>query len=64
LLWAAALRWHRRYCPETRDVEATEAWAVLALLAMLAGPRLTQAACALAQLLDRRGHQSAAEALL
>lgn len=60
----AALRWHARYCRENKDVEAGEAQAVLALLTMLAGPRSTQAACALAQLLDRRGHEPAAEALM
>jgi len=37
---------------------------VLALVSMLAGPRGEQAACALAQLLDRREHLPAAEALL
>ncbi len=60
----AALRWHVRYCRETRDVEAAEAQAVLALVSMLAGPRGEQAAWALAQLLDRREHLPAAEALL
>jgi hypothetical protein len=34
----------------------TAAQAVLALITMLAGPRGEQAACALAQLLDRREH--------
>ena len=45
-------------------MEAAEAQAVLALVAMLAGPRREQAAWALAQLLDRREHLPAAEALL
>jgi hypothetical protein len=56
--------WYARYCQETRDVEAAEAQAVLALVSMLAGPRREQAAWALAQLLDRREHLLAAEALL
>ncbi len=60
----AALRWHGRYCRDTPDIEAAEAQAVLALLTMLGGPRSEQAACALAQLLDRREHLPAAEALL
>jgi hypothetical protein len=60
----AAVRWAGRYGRETADVEPAEAQAVLALVSMLAGPRSTQAAYALAQLLDRREHLPAAEVLL
>jgi hypothetical protein len=31
----AALRWHRRYCREVRDVTLEEAQAILATLALL-----------------------------
>jgi len=60
----AALRWHGRYCRDTPDIDPAEAQAVLALLTMFDGHRRLQAACALAQLLDRRGHLPAAEVLL
>jgi hypothetical protein len=49
----AVLRWHRRYCRETRDVTFDEGVAVLALLGAMRGPKL--AASALADLLSRRG---------
>jgi hypothetical protein len=60
----AALRWHARYCAETRDVPLIEAGAVLALLASLCGPRATSSARALAELLDHRGLERAAEVLI
>jgi hypothetical protein len=60
----AALRWHARYCRQATDVTAAESQAVLALLAMLAGPRRIQASCALAQLCDRSGMLPVAELLL
>jgi hypothetical protein len=60
----AALRWHSRYCQQARDVTQAEAQAVLALLAMLAGPRRVQAWCSLAQLCDRAGMLPVAEMLL
>jgi hypothetical protein len=50
----AALRWHGRYCREIRDVDFTEAQAILATLAALAGERRGNAAFALADLLSRR----------
>jgi hypothetical protein len=50
----AALRWHSRYCRELRDVGLNEAQAVLALLALLEGPKREAAANALADLCDSR----------
>jgi hypothetical protein len=60
----AVIRWHARYCQQARDVTPTEGQAVLALLAMLSGPRRPQASCALAQLCDRSGMLPIAEILL
>ena len=60
----AALRWHGRFCRETRDVELEEAQAVLAALAALRGRRQRQAASALAELISRRGLERAAEILV
>jgi hypothetical protein len=60
----AAVRWASRYCREAPNVEPAEAQAVLGLTVMLGGERRVQAACALAQLMDRRSHLSAAEILL
>ncbi len=60
----AALRRHGRFCRETSDVTLDEAQAVLVLLASLPGPRGKTAARALGELLDRRGLERAARALL
>ena len=60
----ATLRWHSRYCRQAADVTPAEASAVLALLAMLPGPRRLQASCALAQLCDRSAMLPVAELLL
>jgi hypothetical protein len=60
----AVVRRAGRYSRETADVDPAEAQAVLGLVTMLGGPRREQAACALAQLLDRRAHLPAAEMLL
>jgi hypothetical protein len=60
---AAALRWHARYCGDTR-ASIDEATAVLGLLAMLEGRRAKPAAQALAGLLDSRTLLPAAEALM
>ena len=58
----AVVRWHGRFVLETRGVTLEESQAVLALLASLPGsPR---ACAALAELLDRRGMERAAEALV
>src|SRR5687768_8080382 len=59
---AAALRWHARYCTDTR-ASLEEATAVLGLLAMLDGSRARTAARALAELLGSRTLLPAAEAL-
>ena len=59
----AALRWHARYCDELR-VDLAEAQAVLALLAGLRGARPKPAACALADLVHRRGLEQSSEALM
>jgi len=60
---AAALRWHARYCADTR-ASLEEATAVLGLLAMLEGRRARTAARALAGLLDNRTLLPAAEVLV
>ena len=60
----AALRWHGRYCHETRGVTLDEAHAVLALLGALRGPRRVPAARVLAELFDRRALAQASEALI
>ena len=60
---AAALRWHGRYCTDTR-ASLEEATAVLELLAMLEGRRARTAAQALAGLLEGRTLLPAAEVLL
>jgi hypothetical protein len=60
---AAALRWHARYCADTR-ASLEEATAVLGLLAMLEGRRDRTAASALADLLDNRTLLPAAETLM
>ncbi len=60
----AALRWHGRFCRETRDVTLDEAQAVLALLAALRGAKRAGAAYALAELFDRRALLQASEALI
>jgi len=60
---AAALRWHARYCADTR-ASLEEATAVLGLLAMLEGRRAKTAARALADLLDSRTLLPAAEVLV
>ena len=59
----AALRWHARYCGDLPDVGFEEAQAVLACLAGLAGRRPKAAACALAELINRRGLERASEVL-
>jgi len=59
---AAALRWHARYCGDTR-ASLEEATAVLGLLAMLEGHRARTAARALAELLASRTLLPAAEVL-
>jgi hypothetical protein len=59
----AALRWHSRYCAETR-ASLEEATAVLGLLAMLEGRRARTAARALAELLDGRTLLPAGEVLM
>jgi hypothetical protein len=60
----AALRWHGRYCRELRDMTMEEGQLVLAALSAIAGSRGPTAARALAELLDRRGLEPAAEALI
>jgi hypothetical protein len=60
----AALRWHGRYCRETRDVTFDEGVAVLVLLGAMRGPRARLAASALADLLSRRGLERACEVLV
>ncbi len=60
----AALRWHGRYCRETRGVTFDEAQAVLALLGALRGPKRTAAAHALADLFDRRTLAQVSETLI
>lgn len=60
----AALRWHERYCRETRDVTFDEGVAVLVLLGAMRGPRARLAASALADLLSRRGLERACEVLV
>lgn len=59
-----ALRWHARYCGEHRTVGLEEAQMVLAALAVIPTPRGGAAARSLAELLDRRGLERAAEALV
>lgn len=59
----AALRWHARYCSELH-VDLAEAQAVLALLAALRSSRPKPAACALADLVHRRGLEGSSEALM
>jgi hypothetical protein len=59
----AALRWHGRYCRETRDVTFDEGVAVLVLLGAMRGPRAKLAASALAELLSRRGLERPCEVL-
>lgn len=60
---AAALRWHARFCADTR-ASLEEATAVLGLLAMLEGRRARAAARALAGFLDNRPLLPAAEVLV
>jgi hypothetical protein len=60
---AAALRWHARYCADTK-ASIEEATAVLGLLAMLEGRRPRTAARALAELLGSRTLLPAAEVLV
>ena len=60
----AALRWHGRYCRETRNVNVNEAAAVLALLGGLAGHSSAVAARALAELLYGRDLEQAARILI
>jgi hypothetical protein len=60
----AALRWHGRYCRETRDVTFDEGVAVLVLLGAMRGPRAKLAASALADLLSRRGLERPCEVLV
>ena len=60
----AALRWQGRYCREVRDVSTDEAVAVLTLLLMLEGPRVTFAAQALGDLIYRRETKAVCEALI
>jgi hypothetical protein len=60
----AALRWHSRYFCDQRDVDLTEAQAVLGLLAGLQGRRPKPAAEALASLVHRRGLRQTSEALM
>jgi hypothetical protein len=59
-----ALRWHARFCREIRDVDFTEAQAILATLAALSGERKGNAAFALADLLSRRGLERTCEVLV
>jgi hypothetical protein len=59
-----ALRWHARFCREIRDVDFTEAQAILATLAALGGERKGNAAFALADLLSRRGLERTCEVLV
>jgi hypothetical protein len=63
LFRAAALRWHARYCTDTR-ASLEEATAVLGLLAMLEGRRARTAAQALAGLLESRTLLPGAEVLV
>jgi hypothetical protein len=61
----AALRWHGRYCREARGVKLDEALAVLALLAVMEGPRVRLAGFALADLLSQhKGLEQACERLI
>lgn len=60
----AALRWHGRYCRETRGVTFDEGVAVLVLLGAMRGPRAKLAASALAELLSRRGLERPCETLV
>jgi hypothetical protein len=59
----AALRWHGRLCREV-DLSLEEAQAVLGALLLLAGNRKRNAACALAELLSRRGLERPCETLV
>ena len=61
---AAVVRWHARFALAVRGVTLAESQSVLALLGALNGPRAAQACAALAELLDRRGLERAAEALV
>jgi hypothetical protein len=63
LFRAAALRWHARYCTDTR-ASLEEATAVLGLLGMLEGRRARTAARALAGLLESRTLLPAADVLM
>ena len=58
----AAVRWHGRYCRETK-AGLDEAQAVLAALGALRGPRREAAAAALSDLIYRRGLERASEAV-
>lgn len=58
----AAVRWHGRYCHETK-AGLDEAQAVLAALGALRGPRRPAAAAALSDLIYRRGLERASEAV-
>ena len=58
----AVARWHARFVLETRGVTLTESQAILALLAAV--PTSVRACAALAELVDRRGYERAAEALM
>jgi hypothetical protein len=58
----AAVRWHGRYCQETR-AGLEEAQAVLAALGALRGPRRVAAAAALSDLIYGRGLERACEAI-
>lgn len=60
----AAVRWHGRYCREVQSVSIEEGQAVLGLLAAIAGDRGYCAARALAELLDERALEQAAETLV
>ena len=59
----AAVRWHARFCRETRNVELADAQLVLALLDALAGQEAVVAASALAGIAERRGQREVAAAL-
>ena len=59
-----AVRWAARYAREAGNVGPGEAQAVLGLLTMLTGPRKSQAAQALAQLLDQQQYLPGGELLL
>jgi hypothetical protein len=58
----AALRWHGRYCRETK-AGLDEAQAVLAALGALRGSRREAAAAALSDLIYQRGLERACEAV-